>query len=603
MLSGTALEKKLAEIHARMKTGDVAGALRDIERLAVAHGNTQSVRHLQALVRRASGDLDGAKRSFEAAMAAGDITAELLNSFANLLTDCGDLTRAEMMFLRAIEIDPTYVSAKINLGRLFVRLCLYDEAIIVLKQAAQIDAQSSLALVSLGNAYRAAGMPELAVETMQKAAAIAPQNPMTHLNLGIAHNANADPNAAILTYNAIEKAGFVNAELLDNRAAALLQNGDTDAAMAEYDRLVRDFPAYFSGHNARARLAIEYALDGDPFASYRTLAQQHPGEHSIWQNWLAVLVSYREHEEVLRVAAQAERAAERSPMFDYAKAVAYSETGQIDDARAMFDASAAAFSSNAEFQNARVRHAIRAGQFPDALRFADLAVQLSPRSQSAWAYRGLCWRLLNDEREYWLHDYDNFVDQSAVMDADGNAFDLDALAAVLRGLHTAQRHPPNQSLRGGTQTEGALLARKEAILQDLGAGLQRALRHFVSGLRDDDAHPLLSRKSTELRFAGSWSVRLHGEGFHIRHVHDEGWISSAMHIVLPKIDGQEQTNAACLELGAPPVELGLNLEPRRVIVPRAGALVLFPSSMWHGTVPFAAHSERLTVAFDAVPKR
>ena len=34
-----------------------------------------------------------------------------------------------------------------------------------------------------------------------------------------------------------------------------------------------------------------------------------------------------------------------------------------------------------------------------------------------------------------------------------------------------------------------------------------------------------------------------------------------------------------------------------MIEPKPGRLVLFPSTMWHGTEPFAA-GERLTVAFD-----
>jgi hypothetical protein len=52
-----------------------------------------------------------------------------------------------------------------------------------------------------------------------------------------------------------------------------------------------------------------------------------------------------------------------------------------------------------------------------------------------------------------------------------------------------------------------------------------------------------------------------------------------------------------LQLGAPPSELGLDLQPYRMIEPRPGRLILFPSTMWHGTLPFAA-GERLTVAFD-----
>jgi hypothetical protein len=41
---------------------------------------------------------------------------------------------------------------------------------------------------------------------------------------------------------------------------------------------------------------------------------------------------------------------------------------------------------------------------------------------------------------------------------------------------------------------------------------------------------------------------------------------------------------------------------RRTIEPRPGLLVLFPSYMWHGTVPFHSQQSRTTIAFDAVPK-
>lgn len=43
--------------------------------------------------------------------------------------------------------------------------------------------------------------------------------------------------------------------------------------------------------------------------------------------------------------------------------------------------------------------------------------------------------------------------------------------------------------------------------------------------------------------------------------------------------------------------LGVNLTPRRVVAPRAGMLVLFPSYFWHGTLPFTSATPRLTVAF------
>jgi len=53
-------------------------------------------------------------------------------------------------------------------------------------------------------------------------------------------------------------------------------------------------------------------------------------------------------------------------------------------------------------------------------------------------------------------------------------------------------------------------------------------------------------------------------------------------------------------LGEPQKELGINLPPFRYIEPRVGQLVLFPSWVWHGTVPFQ-EGERLTTAFDVRP--
>jgi hypothetical protein len=55
--------------------------------------------------------------------------------------------------------------------------------------------------------------------------------------------------------------------------------------------------------------------------------------------------------------------------------------------------------------------------------------------------------------------------------------------------------------------------------------------------------------------------------------------------------------AGWLTLGEPQKELGLDLPPFRYVEPRVGQLVLFPSWMWHGTIPFES-GERLTVAFD-----
>ena len=104
------------------------------------------------------------------------------------------------------------------------------------------------------------------------------------------------------------------------------------------------------------------------------------------------------------------------------------------------------------------------------------------------------------------------------------------------------------------------------------------------------------------RFAGSWSVRLRGAGYHANHVHPQGWISSALYVALPEKRPGDAPEAGWLTLGEPQAALGLDLPPTRMVEPVAGRLVLFPSWMWHGSRPFV-EGERLTVAFDVAPPR
>ena len=93
-------------------------------------------------------------------------------------------------------------------------------------------------------------------------------------------------------------------------------------------------------------------------------------------------------------------------------------------------------------------------------------------------------------------------------------------------------------------------------------------------------------------------MKLASAGFHTNHIHSQGWISSALYVSLPD-DLREREGS--IQFGVPPVEMGLALAPRRVVAPEVGVLLLFPSYMWHGTIPFTSTQPRLTVAFDLVP--
>jgi uncharacterized protein (TIGR02466 family) len=107
----------------------------------------------------------------------------------------------------------------------------------------------------------------------------------------------------------------------------------------------------------------------------------------------------------------------------------------------------------------------------------------------------------------------------------------------------------------------------------------------------------IGERSQNYGFNGAWSVRLNSGGFHINHIHPEGFLSSAFYVRTPKtLQGSE----GALKFGEPGPPTAPPLSEDHLVKPEPGMLVLFPSYMWHGTVPFSSEEKRLSCAFDIV---
>ena len=110
------------------------------------------------------------------------------------------------------------------------------------------------------------------------------------------------------------------------------------------------------------------------------------------------------------------------------------------------------------------------------------------------------------------------------------------------------------------------------------------------------------RRRDNFEFSASWSVRLANCGYHTMHTHPLGWISSAYYVQVPQAVSEGDEHGGGIKFGEPDIDIGEAGEARLKIQPSAGRLVLFPSYMWRGTVPFESDEPRMTTPFDVVPK-
>lgn len=434
---------------------------------------------------------------------------------------------------------------------------------------------------------------EAALHSFVRASALAPNDPgIAHGHARVALEAGLD--AVDLFLRARELAPN-DGEVALGLAAARNAAGEGARAAEELAALLERAPAWIAGHEQLAQLLSILGEKDRAAQSLERAIARFPGEAALWWSLFGLSLRREDYAALRHDIERAEASGIGPGTLDFHRAVAAAEL----DPETFPDV---LFKVRPDLEGAlglwRIRHLLRLGAVSEALPLIDLELA-SQRSAAAWPYASIAWRLTGDERAGWLERDPRFVQ---VFDLRETLPDLGELAAHLRTLHVAKGEYVDQSVRGGTQTDGPLLSRIDPLVRQLRAAIVGAVEDYVRGLPAPAAgHPLLSRRrDRRVRFAGSWSVNLRPGGRHANHVHPEGWISSALYVSLPSRRDEDERDAGWFTLGEPQQELGITLEPWRKIEPKAGHLVLFPSWMWHGTLPFS-EGERLTVAFDVRP--
>ncbi|HEX8481712.1 MAG TPA: putative 2OG-Fe(II) oxygenase [Allosphingosinicella sp.] len=464
----------------------------------------------------------------------------------------------------------------------------YAEARAELRTLVSREPANATAWNLLGYLHRDMGEAEAAAAAFDRALELRPDDP-TALN-GRARMALERSESDVLDrYAAALRASPGDPKLILELSEARLANGD-GGAIEEFASLAARMPRWSEGQIELARMLWESRRDPGFADHVERLLREEPGRLDLRRGLIALLSGSDHHQEAARAAREARTAGGGGGEFALLEAVSAGRAGDVAGADALFALVPPGFPGRALHWSV---HLIRQGKLEPARTSIEAALAEDPEGVGAWAVAELIYRKLGDERSAWLSGQQGLV---RALDLPLNPSRLDAITALLLELHSTGVEMVDQSVRSGTQTRWRLFDRREPELAELRRAIEAALADYAAGLpAADERHPLLRHRDCTLAITGSWSVRLTGSGYHVSHMHPLGLVSSACYFLVPP--SASSSDEGRLELGRPPPDLMLDLEPLHIVEPRPGRLILFPSFLHHGTRPFAA-GERLTVAFD-----
>lgn len=569
--------------------------------------------------------------------------AEVLQMMAVLKKAQGRVLEAETLFRRALEMQPNLPHGHNNFALLLGGTGRRDDAIAHLAEAVRLKPNFTDAHINLGLMLAGAGRPSEAEQHYRTALSLQPNHLMakqclaavltdldraqeaeTVARQALAQSGRDTRQAAALAYTlgralaeqqrhgealaALDQAKALVPEIAEAdyvRGNVLQRLGRADEAMASYRAAIERNPQDLRAHRELNQLLYRQKRDQEFLSSYDEVAAQFPDVAAIALDKASFLIKQERYKE-------AEAAFARGAALDPANVAGFDGQGLALAGLKRFDEAIAAHEKavRLEPQNCHAwcnfsATLMRAGDAEKAREAAAQARAIEPGNQHALALWGLSLRMLEDGREEVLNDYANHVQVFDLEPPDGFSTMAEfnaALTAELSTLHRDKREFLDQTLRGGTQTVGDLFGAGHALTERLRARIDEAVNTYIQRMKSDEAHPLTGRRGAQFAYQGSWSSRLSDCGFHTNHVHPKGWISSCYYVALPDAVRDEQEQQGWIKFGEPPFEIGLKHAIRRSVQPVPGRLVLFPSYMWHGTVPFHSGDPRLTIAFDVVPE-
>ncbi|HKE93646.1 MAG TPA: tetratricopeptide repeat protein, partial [Povalibacter sp.] len=546
------IEAQLAHAWKLVQQGQI-GAARDLCASVVRAnpGHAPAV-HLAGLIEKRLGNLDGAEERLRRSVVLSPGVAEFHVNLGNLLAERGAWDDAAREYAAAAALEPAARPARRRLAEALARA---GQGVAAEREARTLvagDTGDTAARVLLGDVLRMSQRHAEAEQVYRDVLAATPGEGRAHHNLGALLSQLHRPEEALTQLQAATSAGITGAQLDHNLGQTLLQLGQLQAAQGAFAAALRRDP-----HNVDtlAMLArVRFLLgDADFTGHIHHAADQRPDLvhlrvlHGTLQ-WRAGNLSQAEN--ALRTAL------DRDPHNCAAHAtLAYVllDTGQVEHALAASERAWSLEPTDNLACDARVSALLSSGDAHSALTIIEQCRRRWPLDQRWLAHLATASRLTDAVAYRELYDYSRFVRCYSLDAPPGWASQhefLAALADVLHSRHTGSIAPLDQSLRRGTQTTRSLLTDPAPVVQALLATLREPLRDYCSRLSSTD-HPFTQRNRGDVEFTGCWSVRLQGGGYHVNHVHPQGWISSACYISIPAGVSAGSDHAGWIRFGEP----------------------------------------------------
>jgi tetratricopeptide (TPR) repeat protein len=516
-----------------------------------------------------------------------------------VLKQTGRITDSLTPMQKSVQLVPQDAEAHNNLGTTLQELGRLDEAEASLRQALVLKPDYASAYSNLGNSLQALGRLDEAEASYTQAIALKPDYPAAYYNLGVTQQELGRLNEAEASYtHAIAlKPGY--AEAYSNLGNSLKELGRLGEAEAGYTQAIALKPDFAEAHYNLGITLQELGRLDEAEASYTQAIALKPDFAEAHSNFGITLQELGRLDEAEASYTQAIALKPDYAEAHYNLGITLNEVGRLNEAEVSYTQAIALKPDYAEAHNSLLRCLYLLDK--QSLFFDKLDYLINEDTANATIGSLTCRSALKygvekpnlfcrEPLQYVLHiDMNNQYDFEEIF--------VEKARLILNEGRISNRKQP--LLVNGYQTSGNLFDIKNSFTEQI----QKAIRLEIEKYRinfKNSTDGLIKKWPTEYSLYG-WLVSMKSGGELKPHIHSNGWLSGSLYINVPPKSKAESGNLV-VSLGEEKDATDTRINVEKIINVVTGSLVLFPASLTHYTIPFAAEEERIVLAFDVKQK-
>ena len=504
---------------------------------------------------------------------------------------------AEDLYTQILEINPNHANTLNNLGLIFARLKKYQKSRDYYEKAIKIIPNHADAHNNLGIIFKELDEPRKARACYEKAIEINPNHADAYNNLGIIFGQKGEGNLP-MAINCYEKAIKINPNHVDaynNLGIIFYRLKKYQKLINCYNKLIEINPINANTHNNLGVIFSEIGENKKAISSYEKAIEINPNFIGAYRNLGVIFKKLREFQRAKKFYKKAIEINPNNADIYYELGRVFKELGENQNARTCYEKAIEINPNDTKLSNSLLQTLYNLNEQSTLFKELDRRIKIGKVD----AVIGSIYSRLKIKNETktpnpFCNDPLKYVLKTDLTERyDFKNIFIKTIKDIIKNDST-----PTWSqdlLTNGYQTAGNLFDiyddSREKIKNIIHSEVNRYLTYFKGSEEG------FIRNWPAKYFINGWIIGMKSGGKLSAHMHDKGWLSGSIYInIPPKLRTDSGNLVVCID-----DKTSEKKDLLKSINVVTGSLCLFPSSLFHYTIPFEYEEDRIVLAFDVTP--